>query len=75
MARFGRYEVIHYKKRRDGRIEPAGRERMVLSPEEAVELSYTAIVVCLSAEGFGGSMTLIHEGKHCQFDSHLGWVS
>ena len=75
MARYGRYEVIHYNERPDGRIEPAGRESAVLTTEEAVELSYTAIVVCLSAEGFGGQMTFLHEGKHCQFDGHLGWLS
>jgi hypothetical protein len=68
------YQVIHYNQRPDGRIEPAGTERLVLSREEALELSYSAIVVSMG-EGIRGSRTFIHEGKHSQFDGHLGWLS
>jgi len=68
------YEVVHYKVRNDGRVEPAGIERVVLTHEEAIELSHTAIVLNMS-EGIGGKRTAIVEGKHCQFDAHLGWLS
>ena len=74
MAKYSSYEVVHVRSRDDGRVEPAGRERLVLSREEAMELSYTAIVVSL-AEGFGGKPVYIFEGRHAQFDGHLGWVS
>ena len=74
-AKYGRYEVNYYNERNDGRIEPAGKERVVLTREEAVRLSYTAVVVALDAEGFGGSKTVIIEGRHCQFDPHNGWLS
>ena len=76
MARknYREYQVVHINERQDGRVEPAGSERVVLTPEEAIELSYTAIVVSL-AEGFGGTPTYIFEGKHSQFDGHLGWLS
>ena len=74
MAKYSSYEVVHIRNRKDGRVEPAGRERLVLSREEAIELSYSAIVVSLS-QGFGGSATYIFEGKHAQFDGHLGWLS
>jgi len=68
-----RYEVVYYREREDGRIEPAGHEERVLTPEEALELSWSALV--LSGRGFDGSPIVIHEGKHCQFDAHLGWLS
>lgn len=74
MCKYASYEVVYVKNREDGRVEPAGRERLVLSHEEAVELSYSAIVVNLS-RGFGGNATYIFEGKHAQFDGHLGWLS
>lgn len=74
MAKYSSYEVVYVKNREDGRVEPAGRERLVLTHEEAVELSWDAIVVSL-AQGFGGSATYIFEGKHAQFDGHLGWLS
>ena len=67
------YDIVHYRQRNDGRIEPAGRERLVLSREEALDLSYTALVI--AREGFGGSQVVLHEGKHAQYDPHLGWVS
>lgn len=72
--RYREYEVVHYNTRSDGRIEPAGMERLVLTREEAVEMSYSAIVVSLDA-GIRGSRTYIHEGRHAQFDGHLGWLS
>jgi len=72
--KYGSYQVVHYNARSDGRIEPAGTERLVLSREEAVELSYSAIVISMG-EGIGGSRTYIHEGRHAQFDGHLGWLS
>lgn len=72
--KYAGYDIMHYRKRDDGRIEPAGVERLVLSNEEALAMSFTAIVVSL-AEGIGGSRTYIHEGKHAQFDGHLGWLS
>ena len=72
--KYGTYEVVHYNERKDGRVEPAGMERLVLTREEAVELSYSAIVISLSA-GINGSRTYIHEGRHAQFDGHLGWIS
>ena len=72
--KYASYEVHHYNTRNDGRIEPAGVERLVLSHEEAISLSHTAIVVSL-AEGFGGSRTALVFGKHCQFDPRNGWVS
>ena len=62
------YRVNHYKERRDGRIEPAGTEMLVLTREEALELSFTAVVV--SRQGF-----VMSEGKHVKFDPHLGWTS
>lgn len=68
------YRVVHYRNRPDGRIEPAGSERVVLTREEALELSYSAIVIT-DAIGIGGSRTAIVEGRHCQFDGHLGWLS
>jgi hypothetical protein len=68
------YEVVHYNVRSDGRIEPAGIERVVLTREEAIEMSHTAIVLSMS-NGIGGKRTAIVEGKHCQFDAHLGWLS
>lgn len=68
------YEVVHYNVRNDGRIEPSGTERVVLTREEAIELSHTAIVLNMS-EGIGGKRTAIVEGKHMQFDAHLGWLS
>lgn len=74
MARYNEYQVIHYHQRADGRIEPRGAERVVLSHEEAVELSFSAIVVSL-AEGINGARTYIFEGKHAQWDGHLGWIS
>ena len=72
--RYSSYEVVHYRERADGRIEPAGKERLVLTYEEALELSHTAIVVSLS-EGFGGSRTALVSGRHCQFDPRNGWLS
>ena len=76
MARhnYENYDVIYYDQRKDGRIEYTGRERRVLTRDEAIELSFSAIVVSL-AEGFNGKPIYIHEGKHAQFDAHLGWVS
>lgn len=73
MARYNEYRIVHYNQRRDGRIEPAGTERAVLTREEALALSHEAIVV--SFESFGGKPTYIFEGKHAQFDGHLGWIS
>jgi len=67
------YQIIHYRNRSDGRIELSGTERAVLSREEALELSYSAIV--MSFESIGGKPVYIHEGKHAQFDGHLGWTS
>lgn len=72
--KYGTYQVVHYNTRSDGRIEPSGTERVVLSREEAIELSHSAIVISMS-EGIGGSRTYIHEGRHAQFDGHLGWLS
>ena len=74
MSRYSEYDVIHYNRRKDGRIEPAGRERRVMTNEEAIELSFTALVIA-KAMGFGGEPIIMHEGKHAQFDVHLGWVS
>jgi len=71
--KYGSYEVVHYNTRSDGRIEPAGIERLVLSHEEAVELSYMALVVV--GRGSEGNPIVMHEGKHAQFDAHLGWLS
>lgn len=73
MARYNEYQIIHYNTRSDGRIEPSGTERVVLTREEAIELSFTAIVV--SMEGFGGKPVYLFEGRHAQFDGHLGWLS
>lgn len=70
--KYNEYQVIHYNVRKDGRIEPAGTEKLVLTREEAVELSFTALVVS-RAMGFGGEPIVLHEGKHAQFDGHLGW--
>jgi len=66
--KYERYSVQHYRKRSDGRVEPAGRETVVLSPSEALELSYSALVVTRSG-------CVIHEGRHMQPDVHLGWIS
>jgi hypothetical protein len=68
------YQVIHYNQRSDGRIEPAGMERRALTKEEAQALSYSAIVVSLTP-GFEGSATYLFQGRHAQFDGHLGWLS
>ena len=73
MARFKEYEVVYYNERKDGRVEPAGYERRVLSREEAVELSFMALVVV--GRGSKGDPIVMHEGQHMQFDAHLGWVS
>lgn len=72
--KYGTYEVVHYNTRNDGRIEPAGRERLVLTNEEALAMSFQAIVVSLS-EGFSGKPVYLFEGRHAQFDGHLGWIS
>ena len=61
------YKVSYYNKRHDGRVEPAGTETLVLTREEALEMSFAAVVV--SRQGF-----VISEGKHVKFDPHLGWV-
>ena len=71
--RYREYEVVHYNERSDGRVEPAGFERLVLSEEEARELSFMALVV--DGRGFDGSPIVMHEGRHVQFDAHLGWLS
>jgi len=71
--KYGSYEVVHYNTRSDGRVEPAGVERLVLSHEEAVELSYMALVVV--GRGSNGKPIVMHEGRHAQFDAHLGWLS
>ena len=47
MCKFASYEVTYYNERRDGRIEPAGRERLVLTREAAIEMSECAIVEVL----------------------------
>lgn len=73
MARYTEYEVVHYNEREDGRVEPAGYERLVLSREEAVELSFMALVVV--GRGSNGKPIVMHEGRHAQFDAHLGWLS
>lgn len=72
--KYASYRVHHYNRRPDGRIEPTGVERVVLSREEAIALSFTALVVSES-EGFGGSQLVLHEGQYRQFDPHLGWTS
>lgn len=66
--KYATYKVNHINHRKDGRVEPAGSEFLVLTPEEALELSFTAIVV--SNAGF-----VMSEGKHVAFDPHLGWTS
>lgn len=74
MKGYSEYKVLHYNARKDGRIEYTGAERLVLTPEEAERMSYTAVVVS-KAMGFGGEPIAIVNGKHAQFDMHLGWVS
>ena len=69
-----KYIVIQYDERPDGRIKPSGTEHRELTHEQAIALSNTAIVVSMTS-GINGSRTIIHKGKHCQFDSHLGWLS
>lgn len=64
--KYERYEVHHFKKRRDGRVELAGIETRVLTESEAMELSYMAIVVTRSK-------SVIYEGRHMQPDLHLNW--
>jgi len=67
-VKYETYRVHHINHRKDGRVEPAGTEFLVLAPEEALELSFTALVV--SRQGF-----VMSEGKHVKFDPHLGWTS
>ena len=74
MARYNEYQVIHINERSDGRVEQAGTERVVMTYEEALAMSHSAIVVSME-RGFGGSATYIFEGRHAQFDGHLGWPS
>ena len=69
------YDVINYRKRPDGRIEPLGKpERRNLTRAQAEALSHTAIVISTTS-GSDGSRFYIHQGKHARFDSHLGWLS
>lgn len=42
------YEITYFNERKDGRVEPAGRERKVLSREEAIALSDRAAVEVLN---------------------------
>ena len=72
--KYPNYDVIYYNVRNDGRIELAGKEERTLSYEQAVKLSYTALVISKKL-GFNGEPIGLFEGKHCQFDRHLGWVS
>ena len=67
--KYASYEVTYYRKRSDGRVEPAGREKKVLNYGEALELSHTAIVQVLNGKSPTG--IYIVDGK-CSFYGDRG---
>jgi len=73
MCRYKEYTVIYVNEREDGRIERVGSERLVLTPEEIEELSWSAIIV--TGMSMGGMVNYVHEGRHAQADGRNGWIS
>jgi len=73
MCKYREYTVIYVNEREDGRIERAGSERLVLTPEEIQELSWCAIVV--TGYTMGGMVDYVYEGRHAQADGRNGWIS